>query len=230
MARIARIVLPGHPHHITQRGNRRMPVFFNEEDRQAYLSQVSQSCRHHGVDIWAWCLMTNHVHCIAVPEKEDSLARCFADAHAKYARRINKREGWTGHLWQERFGSSVLDEPHLILAVRYVERNPVRAGIVRVPWEYHWSSAAWHMGKKIEDPLVRNDRILINLIKDWEGFLLEEDEQGLLERIRREAHVSRPVGTELFIQKLERRCGRSIVRKKPGRPYKEGKKSVTVPN
>ncbi len=218
MARFARIVVPGYPHHITQRGNRRMGVFFSNADRTAYLAHMRTACDRYGVEIWAWCLMGNHVHCVAVPKKEDSLARCFSEAHGKYTRRVNKREGWTGHLWQARFCSSVLDEPHMIAAVRYVERNPVRAGIARLPWRYQWSSARWHTGRVRTDPLISGDGVLQDLIEDWERYLLDDDDQEFVDRVRTESFVNRPLGGEPFVRLLERRFGRSLIRKKPGRP------------
>ena len=127
MARLARIVVPGMPHHVTQRGNRWQPTFFAEEDYAAYLELMSERCREEGVEIWAYCLMPNHVHLIAVPKREDSLRRAIGEAHRRYTRRVNLREGWRGHLWQERFSSFVLDEPYLLTSARYVELNPVRA-------------------------------------------------------------------------------------------------------
>jgi putative transposase len=221
MVRLARLVVPGEPHHIIQRGNRRMKVFFSREDRDAYIFLLRKACQSYCVDIWAWCLMTNHVHCIAVPKKEDSLARCFADTHRKYTHRINRREGWKGHLWQARFGSSVLDEQHLFAALRYVERNPVRAGMVAVPWNYPWSSAAWHAGKKGQDPLIKDDRVLRKWIGPWDRFLLGDDDQNFIEQIRRESHVNRPVGSDTFIKELENKYETRLLRKRPGRPSKE---------
>ena len=222
MARLARIVVPGCPHHVTQRGNRRMSVFFSNADRTAYLSHLRKACDRHGVDIWAWCLMGNHVHCIAVPKKEDSLARCFAEAHGKYTHRVNKREGWKGHLWQARFGSSVMDEPHMIGAVRYVERNPVRAGIAELPWRYQWSSARWHTGRTRTDPLVGNDGLLQDLIEDWERYLLDDDDEDFLEQVRKESSVNRPLGGEPFIHLLEKRFKKTLTRKKRGPAPRRG--------
>ena len=202
-----------------------MEVFFSAEDRSAYLAHLKKSCRHHGVEVWAWCLMRNHVHLIVVPSKEDSLSRCFSEAHGRYTHRINKRQGWKGHLWQARFGSSVLDEPHMISAVRYVERNPVRAGMVRVPWRYPWSSARWHTGREATDPLIEDGGVLKDLIEDWENYLLDEDKEGFVERIRSESSVNRPLGGKIFIQGLERRFSKSLIRKKRrtgDRPPKSG--------
>ena len=217
MPRLPRIVVPGYPHHVIQRGSRRMKVFFSSADRTAYLAHLRKACDRCGVDILAWCLMDNHIHCIAVPKKQDSLARCFSQAHGTYAHRVNRREGWTGHLWQARFGSSVLDEPHVVAAARYVERNPVRAGIAELPWRYQWSSARWHTGRVMTDPLIENDGLLRDLIDNWERYLLEEDEEDFAKQVRKEALVNRPIGDERFIQHLEGRLKTSLIRKKSGR-------------
>ena len=129
MARLARIVAPGLPHHITQRGNRCQPTFFCDEDYQYYLELMAQWCSAHQVEIWAYCLMPNHVHLIAVPQSADGLRRAIGEVHLRYTRMVSFREGWRGHLWQGRFASFVLDEPYLLTAARYVELNPVRAGL-----------------------------------------------------------------------------------------------------
>ncbi len=130
MARLARVVVPGMPHHVTQRGNRRQPTFFRHDDYEAYLELMADRCREEGVAIWAYCLMPNHVHLIAVPETEEALARAVGEAHRRYTRRINFRENWRGYLWQGRFASFVMDEPCLLAAARYVELNPLRASLV----------------------------------------------------------------------------------------------------
>ena len=133
MPRLARVVIPGEPHHVTQRGNRRQETFFSDEDYEAYLDLMAEWCEREGVEVWAYCLMPNHVHLVAVPSSEDALRRGIAEAHRRYSRRINFREGWRGHLWQGRFASFPMDDAHLYLATRYVELNPVRARLVRAP-------------------------------------------------------------------------------------------------
>ena len=133
MARLARVIAPGMPHHVTQRGNRRQQTFFGKEDYQHYLELISRFCRAEQVAIWAYRLMPNHVHLIVVPQSAESLRRAIGEAHRRYTRRINFREGWRGHLWQGRFASFVMDEDHLLTAARYVELNPVRAGLVQAP-------------------------------------------------------------------------------------------------
>ena len=133
MARLARLVIPGMPHHITQRGNRRQQTFFNDGDYAAYLGLMAEWCRKEGVAIWSYCLMPNHTHLVAVPSSEDGLRRAIGEAHRRYSRRINFREKWRGYLWQGRFASFVMDEPYLLAAARYVELNPVRAKLVTSP-------------------------------------------------------------------------------------------------
>ncbi len=141
------------PHHITQRGNRRQETFFCDDDYQAYLDLMAEWCTEHKVRVWSYCLMPNHVHLIVVPKSEDGLRRAIGEAHRRYTRRVNFREGWRGHLWQGRFASFVLDEPYLLAAARYIELNPVRAQLVTAPSDYPWSSARAHLKRK-DDCLV----------------------------------------------------------------------------
>jgi len=219
MARIARVVIPAYPHHIIHRGNRREKVFFNEDDKQAYLGFLTKQAKRCGIEFWAYCLMDNHVHFIAVPKKEDSLARGLAQTHKEYTRRINFRNNWRGHLWEGRFKSCVLSEKHLYAAVRYVERNPVRAGIVKKAEDYTWSSAKAHV-YKTQDRFL-SDNFMIEEIANWRDYLLDDsdDEKGSLFI----GHVDkgRPLGDKEFIKKLEGIVGRALRRKKPG-PKKKG--------
>jgi len=142
MARIARVVAPGYPHHVTQRGNRRQRTFFGAADYRAYLALMAEWCASQKVRILAYCLMPNHVHLVAVPREARGLARAIGGAHRRYTRRINFRKRWRGYLWQGRFGSCVMDRKHCLAAARYIERNPVRAGLVTRAWKWPWSSAA----------------------------------------------------------------------------------------
>lgn len=218
MARIARVVAPGYPHHITQRGNRRQPTFFSEEDYAAYLELMAEWCRKCRVEIWAWCLMPNHVHLIAVPQSEEGLARAIGEAHRRYTRRINFREGWRGHLWQERFASFPLDESHLLAAVRYVEMNPVAAELVARPEDYRWSSARAHLAAK-DDELVTVTPLL-EMVGEWRTFLAlsSETEVDLLHRHER---TGRPLGRKTFMESLETVMGRCLRPQKPG-PKRNG--------
>ena len=220
MPRIARVVVPNIPHHVVQRGVRRMEVFFSDQDKEHYLASLAESASKHGLEFLAWCLMSNHVHFVVVPNQERSLAATFGEAHRKYTRAINLREGWRGHLWQERFHSYPLDESHLLAAVRYVELNPVRASLVSDADEWSWSSARFHLGMKLKDDLVR-DRALYDYVGDWRSYLGKEEE-SLGMGIESHLKTGRPLGPVRFLKKVEQRLNRSLVPRRGGWP--KGKK------
>jgi len=213
MARISRVVVPGLPHHVVQRGVRRMDVFFSDADRWEYLKQLAELGQRCGVSYLAWCLMTNHVHLIAIPAEEDSLARGIGEAHRRYTRYINFREGWRGYLFQGRFHSFPLEDTYLLAAVRYVLTNPVRAGIVDKPWDYPWSSARWFVGQVEYDPLAVQSEMLVD-ITDRRSFLLREEDS--LSEFRKHASTGRPLGSDSFLEHLEQQTGRVLRRRKPG--------------
>jgi len=169
MPRAPRLVLPGLPHHVTQRGTRRQPTFFSDADYARYLSLLRHWCVKSGTAVWAWCLMPNHVHLILVPSREDGLGAALAPAHRRYAWEVNQREGWCGHLWQARFASFPLDEAHLYACLRYIELNPVRARLVDRPEDWPWSSARGHLGLAA-DPLVDPAPARAR-IDNWRAFL-----------------------------------------------------------
>lgn len=214
MARLARVVAPGLPHHVTQRGNRRQQVFFGDEDYRLYRALLAEGCRAAGVAIWAWCLMPNHVHLILVPAAPDGLRAALGEAHRRYTRHVNEREGWRGFLWQGRFASFPMDETHLLAAARYVELNPVRAGLVRRARDWRWSSARAHLDGR--DDGLAAAQPLLDLVPDWRGFLkagLREEER---EVIRAAERTGRPLGSAAFIEGLEARLRRPLARRKPG--------------
>ncbi len=222
MARIARVVAPGIPHHVTQRGNRRQQTFFNDEDYQAYLELMSEWCKKYGVETWAYCLMPNHVHLIVVPETKESLNLAIGEAHRRYTRRINFREGWRGHLWQGRFSSFIMDETYLLACVRYVELNPVRAGIVTKPSDWTWSSAKAHMKGK-DDILVKTKPLREIVTKPWRKFLLQDANDHEIARLRKHERTGRPLGDDVFIEKLEDLLCRKLKLQKPGPKKKKDK-------
>lgn len=215
MARIARVIVPGLPHHVTQRGNRRQQTFFHDDDYETYLDLMSEWCGKYQVQIWAYCLMPNHVHLIAVPETEEGLARAIGEAHRRYTRQINFRERWRGHLWQERFASFPMDEKYLLAAVRYVEMNPVAAGLAALPGDYRWSSAAAHCAGK-DDQLVKV-KPLLDIVSDWNGFLTLTDEEELA-LLKKHERSGRPLGEGSFVERLEEELERLL------RPAKRGPK------
>ena len=181
MPRTARLVLPEVPHHITQRGNRKQRTFFADSDFRLYLSLLRYWCRKSGTALWAWCLMPNHVHVILVPPCRDGLRAALAPAHRRYSWEINQRQGWRGHLWEGRFASFPMDEAHLHACLRYVELNPVRAGLVERPEQWLWSSARAHLGLDgAAGPLPE----LSERIGDWRAFLEGGLDDSELDAIR----------------------------------------------
>jgi len=221
MARLARVVIPGIPHHVTQRGNRRQPTFFRDEDYTAYLELMREWCGRQKVEVWAYCLMPNHVHLIAVPSSEDGLRRAIGEAHRRYTRMVNFRERWRGHLWQGRFASFPMDEAYLLAATRYVERNPVRARLSRCAWWYRWSSAKAHV-EGADDVLVKV-KPMLDRVGDWKAFVRVREDEDERDTIRRHERTGRPLGSEKFLAKLERLAGRVLRRRKPG-PKRKRKK------
>ncbi len=213
MARMPRLVVPGYPHHVTQRGNRRQRTFFTEDDYRYYLALVFESARQAETEIWAYCLMPNHVHLVMVPNTEDGLRATLGEAHRHYTRHINYRQGWRGHLWQERFHSFLMDEDYLLATVRYVERNPVAAGLCRHPEEWPWSSARAHL-QGIDDSLV-TVKPMLDRVPDWNAYLSSNSQQDTAESIRRHNRTGRPLGSAEFIQTLEQQTGKTLA---PGRP------------
>jgi putative transposase len=221
MARIARAVAPGIPHHITQRGNRRQQTFFNDEDYQSYLVLMSEWCMEYHVEIWCYCLMPNHIHLIAVPETKDGLNLAIGEAHRRYTRRINFREGWRGHLWQGRFASFIMDERYLFSCARYIELNPVRAGLVKNSEDWCWSSAGPHLNCK-DDILVKTEPLLELVNKPWENFLSLDVHESEIEVFRKHERTGRPLGANSFIDRVEFLLDRKLKPEKPG-PKKKDK-------
>ena len=218
MARLARIVIPGLPHHVTQRGNRRETVFFGEEDYQTYIDFLSIEVKKAGSQVWAWCLMPNHVHLIVVPSHADGLRQSVANAHRRYSGLINARNKWTGHLWQGRYGSVVMDEHHLMNAFSYISQNPVRAGLVARASDWKWSSVHAHLSGR-DDGLTTVEPAL-SRIADFEGFLAAQVDDEQFNPLRRAEIVGRPVGNDDFIQALEKQTKRTLKPRKKGRKVK----------
>ena len=214
MARMARAIVPGLPHHITQRGNRRQRTFFSTDDYLRYLALMAEWCDRCGVEIWAYCLMPNHVHLVAVPESECALRRAISEAHRRYTLAVNLREGWQGHLWQGRFASFVMDERYTMAAARYVELNPVRAGLVAHPADHPWSSARAHLLGR-DDGLVRVSPLLSRL-SDWSAFLGEPLDSADAAELRRHSSTGRPLGSDRFVGEIEGALDRVLRPRKPG--------------
>lgn len=188
MPRSPRIVIPGLPHHVTHCGNNRQNVFFSIENYAKYLGILKNHSSAYGLLINGYCLITNHIHLIVTPKTESSLADTIGKAHGHYTQYINAFQNITGHLWENRFYSCPMDHNHFIYAMRYIERNPVRAGLVEHPEDYEWSSARMHLGQ--EDPWKVVDwDIWLDCVNksgiDWGEWLALPEKKEVLESIRK---------------------------------------------
>jgi len=222
MPRLARTVFAKVPHHITQRGNRREDVFFTDEDYETYLEWLQHYSEQYQLEILAYCLMTNHIHLVAVPENENSLQQVLKPLHMRYAQRINREKKWKGHFWQGRYFSSPLDDRYMWAAIRYVERNPVRARMVGKAERYPWSSAAAHCGLADDNVLsVKKRWKLAEQVEGWSAWLAEGDEQDEMAIIRRNIEKGLACGSDQFINKLGKVAGRSLQFRPQGRPRRE---------
>jgi len=229
MPRRARFVVPGVPHHVTQRGNDRQDVFFSDQDRIHYIQMLREHSRRHEVRILGWCLMTNHVHLIAIPGTAGALALALGQAHSQYSLEQNRQRERIGHLWQNRFFSCSLDSDRLLSAMRYVELNPVRAGMTAGPWDWRWSSARAHTSRHAHDELLDWDwnewmeeaRLGAWNYEDWKATLLASAPREELDRVRRATRLGEPLGSEEFVKDLEAKAGRRLRVWAQGRPFKK---------
>jgi putative transposase len=207
------MVVAGLPHHVTQRGNRREAVFFEDGDHDIYCDLLAEQTRKAEVEVWAYCLMPNHVHLILIPTRADGLGLAVGEAHRRYTNFINARGRWTGHLFQSRFASVAMDEAHLMAAVCYVNLNPVRARLVSRAEDWPWSSARAHLAG-VDDSLV-TVRPVLDRTSCFADLLLQDRAEDFA-ALRRSEGSGRPLGTAEFVTGLERLLGRPIARRSPG--------------
>ena len=218
MPRIARAVLRGVPYHVTHRGNRRTATFLDDRERQRYLELFLEKRAEHGLRVWAYCLMPNHVHWILVPDRANSLAVGIRYVHGRYAAWLNHRHGWNGHLWANRFFSTALDDRYLWFAARYVELNPVRARLVNNPLDYRWSSVRANALGEV-NRLMDPERPFARHPDDWKSWLGQSTEatEAADEAIRRNTLTGRPSGSASFIRTMETELGRTLTARPRGR-------------
>jgi putative transposase len=215
MARLPRIVLPGIPHHVTQRGNRRERTFFEDGDYALYLDLLADAANRANVAVWSYCLMPNHVHIIAVPSDDDGLRRTFRYVHRHYTGYINARLRVTGHLWQGRFSSVAMDEAHFVTALRYVAFNPVRAKLVQKPQDWPWSSTRALIDAQNDD--VVDVAPALERVGDFATFLGQDfDEASTYAALRKAECVGRPVGSKAWLTDMEARTGLTLAPQRRG--------------
>jgi len=221
MPRIARIIAPGYPHHITQRGNNRNFVFFDDEDRQTYLDILANYAQKHALQIWAYCLMDNHIHLLGVPEKEDSLARGVGLTNLVYTQYLNRKLNQSGRVWQNRFFSCIVENNEYLWAVaRYIECNSVKAGMTASAEEYPWSSANAHL-TGVWDALLHDPSWLDASERESYIEFVKNSDIDLDNAIRKATSTGRPFGEESFIDKLEVMLNKTLRTRNPGRPRKK---------
>lgn len=220
MSRIARIVITGYPYHITQRGNNRQAAFIDRNDYLCYIKLLSKYGAEYQLALIAYCLMPNHVHLIVIPGKEDSFAKTFNVCHMLYSQYFNKKNNTTGHLWQGRFYSCLLGENHLLAAIRYVENNPLRAKLVKNAEDWEWSSATEHLYRRKGYLRLVNTGAFLE-IGNWKEYLLQDNNEEMMAKIRINTLSGWPLGDTLFIQKLEKLYGKPLIPMPAGRPRKK---------
>ncbi|HLW93147.1 MAG TPA: transposase [Roseiarcus sp.] len=229
MARIARFVAPGLPHHVTQRGNRRQTVFFSDADYELYRDLLASQCRKHGVAVWSYCLMPNHVHLILVPTRAEAMGRALGEAHRRYSAAINARLRVTGHLFQARYGSAAMDEDHLMAAARYVALNPVRARLVGRAQDWRWSSVRAHLSGG-DDGLVSVAPLLERCGGRFSDLIETAAPADLVAALRAAETIGRPLGAPIFLDRLAKLVGRDPRPRKRGPMSGETKPTVAGSN
>ena len=220
MPRIARVIATEYPHHITQRGNNRATVFFDDEDRQTYLKVLSGYAEKYRFQIWAYCLMNNHINLLAVPESETSFARGIGLTNQVYTQYLNRKLNQSGRIWQNRFFSCVVENNHYLWAVaRYIERNPLKVGLAEKAETYRWSSAKTHITGACDNLLGTTSWLSPQEQRAYAEFVVTDDEETD-NAIRRATRTGRPFGSESFVDLLEFQLQQPLKAKRRGRPYK----------
>jgi putative transposase len=219
VARLARYILPGEPHHVTQRGNGRQQTFFNDDDYAYYHALLTEHCASYGVSVWNWVFMPNHVHLVLVPEHADALRAALSKVHRAYAMRIHAREQRTGHFWQGRFGCVAMDEAHLIAAIRHVALNPVRARLVERPQDWPWSGVHALLDPARGDGLTDTAPVLAR-VPDIASLLDADEDQASITALRRAETIGRPIGNKDFLERIKLTLGRDPAPAKRGRKPK----------
>lgn len=210
MPRKPRITIEGYPYHITQRGNYKQNIFIDDRDRVCYLKWLNKYCSDHKLSILAYCLMPNHVHFICIPHTPWSLSKVFKVVNVRYSNYFHAKNALTGHLWQGRFYSCILDQEHLFCAVRYVENNTVRAGLTEEPEDWKWSSARKHLGLPGRSYIKLANIADLLEIDDWRAYLSERENIAMVRNLQKSARSGMPCGADDFIEKIEKITGRDL--------------------
>jgi putative transposase len=228
MARLPRVVALRVPHHVTQRGNARQYILSSPQERQVYLQLLREYSELHHLEVMGYCLMSNHVHLIAIPQEIEALAETMKQTHGRFAAYWNTLQRSSGHVWQGRFYSCPLDSEHLWRALRYTELNPVRAQLVARPEEWKWSSAGIHCGDGTDEWLSMRWWREVWDAERWRAYLHAGESEAERVAIRRSTHTGRPLGSAAFVEELEQRMQRRLTPERPGRRPKARDRSAQV--
>src|SRR4030067_1544758 len=221
MPRIARIVGAGYPHHIIQRGNNRERVFMNFRDYEKYLSSLSKYSEEKEAALLAYCLMPNHIHLLVRPSEEEALPKMMQGVTLCYSKYFNGENGRTGRLWEGRYYSTlIVGDSYLWTVSKYIENNPVRAGVVKRPEDYLYSSAKAHLlGRR--DPLLKEPLFDKSELNEYKRFIRSEEDKKIIEEIRKQTRLGKPLGNGEFLKTLSEKLGRSLSFRPKGRPRKK---------
>jgi putative transposase len=221
MPRIARAVAASFPHHVIQRGNNKEAVFIEKEDREKYLKLLKKYSDKWNSLILAYCLMTNHIHLLVKPQENESLYKMMQGVTLCYTQFVNRCYERTGRLWESRYHSCVVDKDTYLWAVaRYIETNPVRAGMVKKAEDYDYSSARSHVIGGNND-VINEDLFEEAQRKDYRAFISSIVSETEIKAIQYHTKTGRPLGSEQFVKKMERKMGRAFSLNKPGRPRQQ---------
>lgn len=231
MPRKPRFYLPGIPVHIVQRGNCRQSTFFADGDYIAYLDWLNEGAERFGCAVHAYVLMTNHVHLLVTPEEADSVSRLVQHVGRLYVTYVNRVRSRSGTLWEGRHkGCPVSTARYFLACMRYIELNPVRAGMVGRPYEYRWSS---YRGNAcgMDDPVLTRHPVYLELgkhragqLRNYRMLFTEAFDDAELHMIRATLQTGTPLGSEDFRQRLEQTLGRATGHWHRGRPIRDGKR------
>ena len=236
MARLPRYVIPGQPQHIIQRGNNRQAIFAAEADYQFFQDAMVEAAGRFGLAIHAYVWMTNHIHLLATPTDPDSISKTFQSAGRKYVQYFNYTYGRSGTLWEGRYRATVVDSEHYLLSImRYIELNPVRAGMVPHPRDYPWSShrryaygdSGANLNWLIEpDQYLHLERTVEARQQAYRDLFKSGIDPDELAAIRDSAHKGWALGDERFREMIERLGDRRAAPAQRGRPRNEGDNRV----
>lgn len=231
MPRKGRFYLPGVPVHVVQRGNNRQAVFYDEQDYRAYLKWLEEGAARYGCPIHAYVLMTNHVHLMVTPADGEGIGRLLQYLGRHYVLYINHRYGRSGTLWEGRYKASLIQaQAYLLTCYRYIELNPVRAGLVRGPGQYRWSSYGYNALER-DDRLVTPHGSYLALgrsrterAENYKGLFKAHVDDEQLKEIRAAWQTGTPLGNDRFKAEVEAMLGRKVGQPRRGRPQKDAEK------